>query len=207
MEDFSNLYSYDFEDYAVNHLKSLGYLVNQSIIVTCMGTGTEYDRSAQLDSVVYDLRYNIIYVVEIKSWDARYWVSADVKDTDWSYKTSPNGVITHKFNPIMQCLSHRELLQFVLNGRLGGGYIVNSRVLFKYDVPIKGYCLSLANGIILGGGFQSSRNVLDVYNLLKPYEDKSEKTRQEYRQYLEDMRYNRTGIYGRAWPNIENMLY
>lgn len=193
--EWAGLYSEKYEDYVASELRRLGYSVLQNIYITIEGKG-----EVQIDILAFDFTNNVMYVIEVKSWDSRAWMSGDLGSKNWSYATQ-GGSIYNRFNPHMQCQFHVEYIETAIKALIGNGIVCNARVIFKYKKPLwsRSLATSAEEGFKLENGKSSFRSVKAVYDAFKDEEDFSEERRIAHVNYLVTAKEERTGGYGKTW--------
>ena len=193
--EWAGLYSEKYEDYVASELRRLGYSVLQNIYITIEGKG-----EVQIDILAFDFTNNVMYVIEVKSWDSRAWMSGSLGSKNWSYVTQ-GGTVYNRFNPHMQCQLHVEYVETAIKVLIGNGVICNARVIFKYKKPLWSGSLatSAEEGFNLENGKSSFRSVKAVYDAFKNEEDFSEERRIAHVNYLVTAKEERTGGYDKTW--------
>ena len=193
--EWAGLYSEKYEDYVASELRRLGYSVLQNIYITIEGRG-----EVQVDILAFDFTNNVMYVIEVKSWDSRAWMSGSLGSKNWSYATQ-GGTVYNRFNPHMQCQLHVEYVETAIKALIGNGVICNARVIFKYKKPLwsESLATSAEEGFKLENGKSSFRSVKAVYDTFKDEEDFSEERRIAHVNYLVTAKEKRTGGYGKTW--------
>ena len=178
--EWAGLYSEKYEDYVASELRRLGYSVLQNIYITIEGRG-----EVQVDILAFDFTNNVMYVIEVKSWDSRAWMSGSLGSKNLSYATQ-GGTVYNRFHPHMQCQLHVEYVETAIKALIGNGVICNARVIFKYKKPLWSGSLatSAEEGFKLENGKSSFRSVKAVYDTFKDEEDFSEERRIAHVNYL-----------------------